>query len=38
MIEGRVDVKTGRVKPRTPFMKQEMEDTGINTCVELKRG
>jgi len=37
IIQWRIDEKTGRRRPRTPFMEQVIEDTGTNTYAELKR-
>lgn len=34
IIEGKIGGKPGRVRPRTPFLKQFMEDTGIGTRWE----
>lgn len=37
IIEGKIEGKPGRRRPRTPFLKQLMEDTGIGTYWEIKR-
>jgi len=38
VIAGKIEGKPGRgERPRTPFMKQLMEDIGIKTYRELKR-
>jgi len=36
-IDGRINGKTVKERPRTSFMKHVMKDTGINTYVKLKR-
>jgi len=36
IMEGRVEGKVGKGRPRTPFMKQIIEDIGRTTCKELK--
>jgi len=35
IIEGKIEGKPGRGRPRTPFLKQVMENTGIGTYWEL---
>lgn len=35
--KGKSECKPGRVRPRTPFMKQIMKDAGIRTYKEFKR-
>jgi len=37
IIEGKIEGKPGRERPRTPFLKQLMDDTGIGTYWEMKR-
>jgi hypothetical protein len=37
IIEGKIEGKLGIGRPRTPFLKQVMEDTGIGTYWEMKR-
>lgn len=36
IIEGKVEEKAGRGRPRTPFMKQIIEDIGKTNYKELK--
>jgi len=31
IMEGKIEGKPGKGRPRTPFLKQVMEDTGIGT-------
>jgi len=37
IIEGKIEGKPGSGRPRTPFLKQLMEDTGKETYWEMKR-
>ena len=37
ILEGKIEGKPRRGRPRTPFLKQLMDDTGIKTYWEMKR-